>query len=155
MSCYRQFIRGYNFHKEGYVHSIMMDILNISTENPLCYLRSKCFASMKKEVYTQWIRRTIDMYHNCDTPNFPFFLGGGNKKIRIFNYLLWKETLFYNFYQNFINFKETSHKRSYLKCLAGKLIEWGLEDRGLGLFSFFVFVFLFIFILFFFHFSDI
>ena len=32
-------------------------------------------------------RRTIDMYHNCDTPNFP--LGGvGNKKIRIFNYLL-------------------------------------------------------------------
>jgi hypothetical protein len=34
----------------------------------------------------------------------------------------------------FINFNETSHKRSYLKCLAGKLIEWGLEDRGLGLF---------------------
>jgi hypothetical protein len=40
MSCYRQFIRGYNFHKEGYVHSIMMNILNISTENPLCYVRS-------------------------------------------------------------------------------------------------------------------
>ena len=58
MSCYRQFIRGYNFYKEGYVHSIMMDILNISTENPLCYGRSKCFASTKKEVYTQWILLT-------------------------------------------------------------------------------------------------
>lgn len=56
MSCYRQFIRGYNFHKEGYVHNIMMN--NISTENPLCYVRSKCFASMKKEVYTQWILLT-------------------------------------------------------------------------------------------------
>ena len=58
MSCYRQFIRGYNFHKEGYVHSIMMNILNISTENPLCYARSKCFASMKKEIYTRWILLT-------------------------------------------------------------------------------------------------
>lgn len=56
MSCYRQFIRGYNFHKEGYVHNIMMN--NITTENPLCYVRSKCFASMKKEVYTQWILLT-------------------------------------------------------------------------------------------------
>ena len=56
MSCYRQFIRGYNFHKEGYVHNIMMN--NISTENPFCYVRSKCFASMKKEVYTQWLLLT-------------------------------------------------------------------------------------------------
>jgi hypothetical protein len=56
MSCYRQFIRGYNFHKEGYVHNIMMN--NISTENHLCYVRSKCFVSMKKEVYIQWILLT-------------------------------------------------------------------------------------------------
>lgn len=57
MSYYRQFIRGYNFYKEGYVHNIMMNN-NISTENPLYYVRSKCFASTKKEVCTQWFLLT-------------------------------------------------------------------------------------------------
>ena len=55
----------------------------------------------------------------------------------------------------FINFNEASHQRSYLKMFSRKkimvqLIEWGLEDRGLGLFPFFVFVFyLFLFYFFF------
>jgi len=59
----------------------------------------------------------------------------------------------------FINFNETSHKRSYLKMFSRKeimvqLIEWGLEDRGLG-FSRFLFLFFILFIYLFFHFSEI
>jgi hypothetical protein len=83
MSCYRQFIRGYNFHKEGYVHNIMMN--NISTENPLCYVRSKCFANKIIRSFSAYKihRRTIDMYHKCDTSNFPFW-----ERIRKLEYLI-------------------------------------------------------------------
>jgi hypothetical protein len=49
MSYYRQFIRGYNFYKEGYVHNIMMNN-NISTENPLYYVRSKCGGGRDKRI---------------------------------------------------------------------------------------------------------
>jgi len=60
----------------------------------------------------------------------------------------------------FINFNETSHKRSYLKMFSRKeimvqLIEWGLEDRGLGAFPVFCFCFFILFIFVFFHFSEI
>jgi hypothetical protein len=67
---------------------------NISTENPLYYVRSKCFASTKKEVCTQWflltktVPVTIMKVHNCDTTNFPWVVvvvGGG---IRELEYLI-------------------------------------------------------------------
>ena len=53
MACYRQYIQGHKFSKEKYIHKIMVN--TIADDNPLSYIRSKCHASMKKEVYTQWI----------------------------------------------------------------------------------------------------
>ena len=51
MNCYRQYVRGFNFYKEGYIHSLMVNKVN---ENYI-YVRSKCFPSMKKGTYSQWI----------------------------------------------------------------------------------------------------
>ena len=54
MNCYRQFIRGFNFFKEGYIHKMMIN--EIDNESDVCYVRSKCFPSMKKDlVYWQWV----------------------------------------------------------------------------------------------------
>jgi hypothetical protein len=53
MQCYRQYIRGLNFYKEGYIHKVMYNA--ISDESALCYVRSKCYPSMKKGVYEQWL----------------------------------------------------------------------------------------------------
>ncbi|KAL3874229.1 hypothetical protein ACJMK2_037274 [Sinanodonta woodiana] len=53
MQCYRQYIRGLNFYKEGYIHKVMYNA--ISDESALCYVRSKCYPSMKKGVYGQWL----------------------------------------------------------------------------------------------------
>ena len=53
MQCYRQYIRGLNFYKEGYIHKIMYN--SISDDSELCYVRSKCYPSMKKGVYEQWL----------------------------------------------------------------------------------------------------
>lgn len=53
MECYRQFIRGFNFFKEGYVQKIMINL--ISEESKFCYIRSKCSPSMKQGMYNQWI----------------------------------------------------------------------------------------------------
>jgi hypothetical protein len=53
MKCYRQFIRGYNFFKEQYIHKIMIN--KIDEASPYCYIRSKCFPSMKQGLYVQWI----------------------------------------------------------------------------------------------------
>ena len=49
MKCYRQFIRGYNFFKEQYIHKIMIN--KIDEASPYCYIRSKCFPSMKQGLY--------------------------------------------------------------------------------------------------------
>ncbi|XP_061191601.1 uncharacterized protein LOC133199778 [Saccostrea echinata] len=56
MQCYRQYIRGLNFFKEGYIHKIMMN--EISPDSGYCYIRSKCYPSMKQGVYEQWILMT-------------------------------------------------------------------------------------------------
>lgn len=53
MHCYRQYIRGLNFYKEGYIHKIMIN--EISDSSKLCYIRSKCFPSMQQGVYEQWL----------------------------------------------------------------------------------------------------
>lgn len=45
MQCYRQYIRGLNFYKEGYIHEIMMN--EISDTCQMCYIRP----SMHKCVY--------------------------------------------------------------------------------------------------------
>jgi len=49
MHCYRQYISGLNFYKEGYIHKIMFN--EISDSSKLCYIRSKCFPSMQQGVY--------------------------------------------------------------------------------------------------------
>jgi hypothetical protein len=41
MSCYRQFIRGFNFYKENYIHDIMINM--IDDDSKRCYIRSQCF----------------------------------------------------------------------------------------------------------------
>lgn len=53
MACYRQYIQGHKFCKEKYIHKIMAN--KITDEHRFCYIRSKCHASLKKEIYTQWI----------------------------------------------------------------------------------------------------
>lgn len=53
MQCYRQYIRGLNFYKEGYIHKIMIN--EISDTCQMCYIRSKCYPSMHKGVYEQWL----------------------------------------------------------------------------------------------------
>ncbi|KAJ8310544.1 hypothetical protein KUTeg_012409 [Tegillarca granosa] len=53
MKCYRQYIRGLNFFKEGYIHKVMIN--QISDDSDLCYVRSKCHPSMKSGIYEQWI----------------------------------------------------------------------------------------------------
>ena len=53
MECYRQYIRGFNFFKEKYIHKVMLNL--ISEDSDYCYIRSKCYPSMKQGVYTQWI----------------------------------------------------------------------------------------------------
>lgn len=54
MLCYRQFIRGYNFFKENYVHDLMINSIDDNCES--CYIRSKCHPSMKQQgPYHQWI----------------------------------------------------------------------------------------------------
>ncbi|CAC5363707.1 unnamed protein product [Mytilus coruscus] len=54
MLCYRQFISGYNFFKENYVHDLMIN--SIDDEYESCYIRSKCYPSMKQQgPYQQWI----------------------------------------------------------------------------------------------------
>ena len=53
MQCYRQNIRGLNFYEECYIHKIMYN--SISDDSELCYVRSKCYPSMKKGVYEQWL----------------------------------------------------------------------------------------------------
>lgn len=58
MECYRQFIRGFNFFKEGYVHKIMINL--ISEDSKFCYIRSKCSPSMKQGMYNQWISISRD-----------------------------------------------------------------------------------------------
>lgn len=56
MQCYRQYIRGLNFCKEGYIHKIMFN--EISDDSNLCYIRSKCYPSMQKDLYEQWLLTT-------------------------------------------------------------------------------------------------
>lgn len=56
MQCYRQFIRGYNFYKEKYIHDIMVNTIDDGSE--FCYVRSKCFPSMKQGKYIQWLLLT-------------------------------------------------------------------------------------------------
>ncbi|XP_061186982.1 uncharacterized protein LOC133195130 [Saccostrea echinata] len=56
MQCYRLYIRGLNFFKEGYIHKIMMNEINPDSE--YCYIRSKYYPSMKQGVYEQWILMT-------------------------------------------------------------------------------------------------
>jgi hypothetical protein len=56
MSCYRQFIRGFNFYKENYIHDIMINM--IDDDSKRCYIRSKCFPSMKTGTYSQWLLMT-------------------------------------------------------------------------------------------------
>jgi hypothetical protein len=58
MQCYRQFIRGFNFHKENYIHNIMVNLIDDMSK--FCYVRSKCYPSMKQETYTQWLLITKD-----------------------------------------------------------------------------------------------
>ncbi|KAL3837282.1 hypothetical protein ACJMK2_022649, partial [Sinanodonta woodiana] len=53
MQCYRKYIGGLNFYKEGYIHKVMCNA--ISDESARCYVRSKCYPSMKKGVYKQWL----------------------------------------------------------------------------------------------------
>jgi hypothetical protein len=53
MACFRQYIQGHKFCKENYIHKIMVN--RITDDHPMCYVRSKCHASMKKEIYTQWV----------------------------------------------------------------------------------------------------
>ncbi|XP_053400508.1 uncharacterized protein LOC128557295 [Mercenaria mercenaria] len=53
MQCYRQYIRGLNFYKEGYIHKMMIN--EISPDSPVSYVRSKCYPSMQKGVYEQWV----------------------------------------------------------------------------------------------------
>ncbi|XP_053382010.1 uncharacterized protein LOC128549398 [Mercenaria mercenaria] len=53
MQCYRQYIRGLNFYKEGYIHKMMIN--EISLDSPVSYVRSKCYPSMQKGVYEQWV----------------------------------------------------------------------------------------------------
>ena len=53
MACYRQYIQGHKFCKEKYIHKIMVN--KITDSHPLCFVRSKCHASMKQEIYTQWV----------------------------------------------------------------------------------------------------
>lgn len=53
MQCYRQYIRGLNFYKEGYIHKIMINEINDTSQ--VCYTRSKCYPSMQKGVYEQWM----------------------------------------------------------------------------------------------------
>ena len=72
MQCYRQFIRGYNFYKEGYIHKMMTNQIDDNCE--FCYIRSKCFPSMKNDVvYTQWVLTTkpapyITLKASCTCP---------------------------------------------------------------------------------------
>lgn len=71
MDCYRQFIRGFNFFKEQYIHKLMVNIIN--DDFPYCYVRSKCFPSMKQGLYVQWILLTKRgplkvMKANCSCP---------------------------------------------------------------------------------------
>ena len=56
MSCYRQFIRGFNFYKENYIHDIMINM--IDDDSKRCYIRSQCFPSMKTGKYSQWLLMT-------------------------------------------------------------------------------------------------
>ena len=59
MQCYRQYIRGLNFFKEGYIHKIMCN--PIEENSKYCYIRSKCFPSMKQGVYEQWVLVTKEV----------------------------------------------------------------------------------------------
>ena len=59
MQCYRQYIRGLNFYKEGYIHKIMLNEIN--DDSKLCYIRSKCHPSMQKGVYEQWLLTTKEV----------------------------------------------------------------------------------------------
>jgi hypothetical protein len=60
MLCYRQLNRGYNFFNEQYIHKVMTNIVN----KRCCYIRSKCFPSMKQGTYySQWILVTRDAPH--------------------------------------------------------------------------------------------
>jgi hypothetical protein len=63
------------------------------------------------------------MYHNCDTTNFPWVVvvvGGGIRELEYLIIYYEKKYFFLSSTMYFINFNETTHKRSYLKCLAGK-----------------------------------
>ncbi|XP_076080580.1 uncharacterized protein LOC143051582 [Mytilus galloprovincialis] len=72
MLCYRQFIRGYNFFKENYVHDLMINSIDDDCES--CYIRSKCYPSMKQQgPYQQWIlisKKTpvVVFKANCSCP---------------------------------------------------------------------------------------
>ncbi|CAC5421798.1 unnamed protein product [Mytilus coruscus] len=72
MLCYRQFIRGYNFFKENYVHDLMINSIDDECES--CYIRSKCYPSMKQQgPYQQWIlisKKTpvVVFKANCSCP---------------------------------------------------------------------------------------
>lgn len=71
MQCYRQYIRGLNFYKEGYIHKIMINEINSISK--LCYIRSKCYPSMQKGVYDQWMLVTKEgpfqvLKANCTCP---------------------------------------------------------------------------------------
>lgn len=71
MQCYRQYIRGLNLFKERYVHKIMINEINDKCK--LCYIRSKCYPSMKQGVYEQWMLVTKEgpfqvVKANCTCP---------------------------------------------------------------------------------------
>ncbi|KAH3845296.1 hypothetical protein DPMN_087574 [Dreissena polymorpha] len=53
MQCYRQYIRGLNFYKEGFIHKLLINFISDSSKH--CYIRSKCYPSMQQGVYEQWI----------------------------------------------------------------------------------------------------
>lgn len=59
MQCYRQYIRGLNFFKEGFIHKIMINSISDSSKH--CYIRSKCYPSMQQGVYKQWILMTMTL----------------------------------------------------------------------------------------------
>ncbi|KAL5021555.1 hypothetical protein ScPMuIL_000710 [Solemya velum] len=51
MKCYRQFVRGYNFYREGYLRKMAFHDI----DGKCCYIKSKCLPSMKQGVYEQWV----------------------------------------------------------------------------------------------------
>jgi len=66
MLCYRQFVRDYNFYNEHYIHKVMTNIVN----DNCCYIRSKCFPSMKQGTYTQWNLMTRQAPYHIHKANY-------------------------------------------------------------------------------------